>query len=234
MKNQTTINNTIAIPAIRKLDSTLRSSIALSIGMKLAGMVFGKVEKLEILRAAQVKFGHKKVDPNTGESAEDTMARDIETLCGYYAAALETWSEQAYIITSSGDVFGFSPEAYASSRATPFMRTRSADELEAIAKAGRVTVAAIQANEWKQAEARAAIFTKKAPAILPEIEGHLAMAPEADIEDIPTDLIDVAAVIETAVAKYRAKVAAGQKYDVADMVLFNSDCEFLTGLGLSV
>jgi len=58
------------------------------------------------------------------------------------------------------------------------------------------------------------------------------MAPQADFEELPADLVDLAEVCETSVKKYRAAVAAGRKYDVADMILFNEDCDMLKTLGL--
>lgn len=212
---------------ITNLSSSLKGSIALSIGMTLAGKVFGLTEKHAVLLAAQAKTGRQKINPETGKSVEEELAIVIENMAGYYAAALDAFPEQQYIVTNVGSIIGFSPEAYATNKATPYVKTMTDDELAVVAKAGGISKDAVRVNQYKAAEIRADAFSRKAPALLAEVECHVAMAPTYDLADIPEDVVEFHAKVEEAIKKYRAKVAAGQKWDAADMVLFNDDVEYL-------
>jgi hypothetical protein len=228
----TQVTNATIARSIIKLDSTLRGSIALSVGMKLAGRVFGLVEKYNNLLAGEVKYGRPKINPETGRNVSEELLIRIEEECSYYGATMQQFSEQCYIMLNNGGIMGMDPKVYAMNRAVPFVQEMPTEKLEVIAKAGRTTIAQVQQNQFKVAQMRAELFSKKAPSILADVEAFLAMAPEADFEEIPANVVDLADVCETCVKKYRASVAAGKKYDVADMLLFNEDCDMLKTLGL--
>ena len=220
-------SNAQLAPTILSLSSTLRSSIALSFGMKIASRFFGLVEKHQVLQAAEVKYGRVKINPETGRPATEEMMIEIEIVGQIYACIMDTFPEQQTIIGSSGEMFGFSPDAFAASRSTPFVRSISNEEAAIVAKAGQINTATVMANRMKLAEQRADAFSRKSSAIVAEVESLLAFADPCDLCDIPETDLEFYGICETAVAKYTAKVAAGQKFDVADMVLFNDDCEKL-------
>lgn len=215
---------------IRNLDSSLKQGIVLSIGMTLAGLMFGKVEKYNSLVKAEEKFGRIRLNIDSGEPEKEVMLRDIEQLGSYYNAVLEAFPDAGYIELANGGVMGISPEAYALNRATPYLRTASEDEINIIRKATGQTADEVRQAQWKQAEMRADAFSRKAPAVLADVESFLAMAPTCDFEDIPDELVSFEEKVEQQIRKFRAAIAAGKKWDIADIVLFNNDVEQFEGL----
>ena len=180
MKTNAQLANTIL-----SLSSTLRSSIALSFGMKIASRFFGLVEKHQTLQAAEVKYGRVKINPETGRPATEEMMLEIERIGQIYACIMDTFPEQQTIIGSSGEMFGFSPDAFAASRSTPFVRSISNEEAAIVAKAGQINTATVMANRMKLAEQRADAFSRKSGAIVAEVESLLALADPCDMCYIP-------------------------------------------------